>query len=154
MSKVRKPNNGFARAERNCRALVRTNHVAVINIEPGDYQWMINWKNGKIIISRSIVDALLHISHRWTVFAAVLCEKPDGEQYLKANEFTTEHVHFVASLEDVIQETISQLRAATNPAHLRNRAWIAIPDAVSLTEAQAAQLFEAVDGWRTRAEAA
>ena len=29
MSK-RKANNGFARAERSCRALLRTNHVAVV----------------------------------------------------------------------------------------------------------------------------
>jgi hypothetical protein len=153
MSK-RKANNCFARAERNCRALVRSNHVAVINIEPGDYQWMINWKNRKIIRSKGIVDALLHVTHRWTIFAAVLCEKPDGERYMKAKEFTTEHLHLVTNLEDLIQESIEDLQATANLAHLRNRAWIAIPDAVSLTEAQAAQLFSAVEGWAPRVEAA
>ncbi|SDV01466.1 hypothetical protein SAMN05216558_1837 [Pseudomonas vancouverensis] len=32
MSK-RKPNNGFARAERSCRELLRTNYVAVVNMD-------------------------------------------------------------------------------------------------------------------------
>ena len=44
MSK-RKANNGFARAERSCRALLRTNHVAVVNIDPSGAQIMANWKS-------------------------------------------------------------------------------------------------------------
>lgn len=38
MKSKRKPNNGFARAERSCRALLRTNHVAVVNIDPSGSQ--------------------------------------------------------------------------------------------------------------------
>lgn len=34
MKSKRKPNNGFARAERSCRALLRNNHDAVVNTYP------------------------------------------------------------------------------------------------------------------------
>ncbi|MFV7440782.1 hypothetical protein [Pseudomonas vlassakiae] len=145
--KKRKPNNGFARAERNCRALVRLHHVAVINVEPGDRQWMINWKTGKIITSRYIVDALVDIAHRWTIHAAILCERQDGELYTKSREFTTASVYKVASLEDHIQQFVEELQATCNPTHRQNRGWIAIPDDVSLDERQAAALFAAVNGW-------
>jgi len=47
--KVREPNNMRARIERSCRALLSTNHVAVVNINPSGRQGMINWKNCKNI---------------------------------------------------------------------------------------------------------
>lgn len=146
--KKRKPNNGFARAERNCRALVRTNHVAVINLEPGDYQWMINWKSGKLITSRHIVDALLEISHRWTMYCAVLCTGSGGEQYMKSEEFATTTVYKVASLEELTQATIEKILATCNQNHRLNRGWIAIPDKVTMTREEASRLFAAVHGWR------
>jgi len=45
MKSKSKPNNGFARAERSCRALLRTNYVAVVNIDPSGSQIMANWKS-------------------------------------------------------------------------------------------------------------
>lgn len=152
--KKRKANNGFARAERNCRALVRLHHVAVINVEPGDRQWMINWKTGKLITSRSIVDALVEIAHRWTIHAAILCVRQDGEEYTKSSEFTTATIYKVASLEDHIQQFVADLQATCNPTHRQNKGWIAIPDNVTLTEHQAAALFAAVDGWAPQRAAA
>ena len=41
MSK-RKPHNLKARIDRSCRALLATNHVAVVNIDPSGHQGMIN----------------------------------------------------------------------------------------------------------------
>ena len=58
MKSKRKPNNGFARAERSCRALLRTNHVAVVNIDPSGSQIMANWKSCKQIRSLAIANAI------------------------------------------------------------------------------------------------
>jgi len=57
MSK-RKPCNRRVQIERSMRALINTNHAAVINIDPSGLQVMINWKNGKQILSRTVSDAL------------------------------------------------------------------------------------------------
>ncbi|MDD1002394.1 hypothetical protein [Pseudomonas sp. TNT2022 ID642] len=54
MKSKRKLNNGFARAERSCRALLRTNHVAVVNIDPSGSQIMANWKSCRQIRSLAI----------------------------------------------------------------------------------------------------
>jgi len=54
MKSKRKPNIGFARAERSCRALLSNNHVAVVNIDPSGSQIMVNWKNCRQI--RSVGD--------------------------------------------------------------------------------------------------
>jgi hypothetical protein len=153
MSK-RKPHNLHARVERACRALVRTNHVAVINVGETELQWMINWKNSRIIRSVRIVNALCDYSHRWTIFAAVLCVAPSGEQYFKSREFTTKDTLMVATLADHTQAVLDEVFADCNPNHQRTRAWIAIPDDVELDPAQANVLFAAAQGWLSRAEAA
>lgn len=63
MSK-RKPCNRRVQLERSMRALVNTNHAAVINIDPSGLQVMINWKNGKQILSKPVADALCDVAHR------------------------------------------------------------------------------------------
>lgn len=60
MSK-RKPHNRHARIERSYRALLSSNHVAVVSMDPSGCQWMINWKSCKIIRSRGIVDAIFDV---------------------------------------------------------------------------------------------
>lgn len=46
MSK-RKPHNFRARMDRACRALLSSNHVAVVNIDPSGQQIMMSWKSCK-----------------------------------------------------------------------------------------------------------
>lgn len=60
MSK-RKPHNLWVRLERSCRALLSSNHVAVVNIDPSGHQGLINWVNCKNITGRKIVDAICDI---------------------------------------------------------------------------------------------
>ena len=40
--KKRKPNDMRRRMERSCRALLATNHVAVVNIDPSGRQGLVN----------------------------------------------------------------------------------------------------------------
>lgn len=153
MSKVRKPCNRKAQIDRARRALVRTNHAAVANVEPGDVQVMVNWKTCKQIRSRPVADALCDLSHTWTVYIAVFCQDERGAQYSKATEFTTEGVHLVASLESLMVEQHAAVCASANPKHVIGSGWLAIPGRVELTEAQANAVFTAMGVWQ-RARAA
>lgn len=153
MSKVRKPCNRRAQIDRARRALVRTNHAAVANVEPGDVQVMINWKTCKQIRSRPVADALCDLAHIWTVYIAVFCQEPSGAQYSKGTEFTTAGMHLVANLEQLMIEKHAELCASANPKHVIGSGWLAIPDQTTLTEAQANAVFTVMGVWQ-RARAA
>jgi hypothetical protein len=153
MSKVRKVCNRRAQIDRARRALVRTNHAAVANVEPGDVQVMVNWKSCKQIRTLPVADALCDIAHTWTVYIAVFCQEPGGAQYSKATEFTTAGMHLVANLEALMIEKHAEVCASANQKHVIGSGWIAIPDQISLTEAQANAVFSAMGVWE-RAKAA
>jgi len=147
MSK-RKPCNRRVQIDRARRALVRTNHAAVVDVEPPDRQVMLNWKNCKQIRSLPVVDALCDIAHRWTVHIAVFCQEPSGAQYSKATEFTTEGVHRLEQLEQMMIERHAEICASANQKHVIGSGWIAIPDDVSLSEAKANAVFTAMGVWQ------
>lgn len=149
----RKPCNRRAQIDRARRALVRTNYAAVANVEPGDVQVMVNWKTCKQIRNRQVADALCDLSHRWTVYIAVFCQEPSGAQYSKATEFTTAGVHMVANLEQLMIEKHAEVCASANQKHAIGSGWLAIPDDVAITEAQANAVFTAMGVWQ-RARAA
>lgn len=90
MKSKRKPNNGFARAERSCRALLRTNHVAVVNIDPSGSQIMANWKSCRQIRSLAIANAIFDFSYRWTIYIAAMCRDERGAEYIKSVEISPE----------------------------------------------------------------
>lgn len=149
----RKPCNRRAQIDRARRALVRTNHAAVANVEPGDIQVMVNWKTCRQIRSVPVANALCDIAHRWTVYIAVFCQEPSGAQYSKAAEFTTSGMHLVANLEQLMIERHAEVCASANQKYVVGSGWIAIPDDVAITEAQANAVFTAMGVWQ-RARAA
>jgi len=153
MSQVRKRNNMQLRLQRSCRALLKTNHAAVANVSPPDRQIMIDWLHCRQIRSRPVANALCDIPHRWTVYIAVFCQEPSGAQYSKATEFTTAGMHLVASLEQLMIEKHAELCVSANQKHVIGSGWIAIPDQMTLTEAQANAVFTAMGVWQ-RASAA
>lgn len=110
MSK-RKPHNMRARLERTCRALVKANHAAVVNIDPSGQQVLLNWKNLKQICIRQVVDAVCDIPHRWTIYLSAMCQKPNGEQYCKSVEVSPQGNYLVSHLTEVIESTYRDLRA-------------------------------------------
>lgn len=147
MSK-RKPNNMRVRMERSCRALLSTNHVAVVQIDPSNRQGMINWVNCKSIPpGQRLADAGCDIPHRWTIYLSVQCCDQRGYRYTKSVEVAPQGNYLAAHLEDVIEDTYKDLIAESNPNHRVASGWIAIPAAVSLTEEQAARVFDAVGAW-------
>lgn len=147
MSK-RKPNNSRARLARSLGAVLRTNHAAVINIEPHGKQYLINWKTCKPIKhSQKVADAVCDYAHRWTIYTAGLCEGQDGVRYIKAQEVAPQGVYLAEHLTDLIEDEHKALIATCNPMHLVASGWIAIPNDITLDEAQAAKLFDAAGAW-------
>ncbi|AMO78069.1 hypothetical protein [Pseudomonas citronellolis] len=147
MSK-RKPNNMRHRMERSCRALLRSNHVAVVNLDPSGRQGMVNWKNCKSIPpGRQIADAICDIAHRWTIYISAFCIDQRGQRYIKSVEIAPQGIYLAAHLTDAIEATYKALVDECNPNHLVASGWIAIPSAVSLDEDQAARVFDAVGAW-------
>ncbi|UVM01983.1 hypothetical protein LOY41_12045 [Pseudomonas atacamensis] len=147
MKSKRKPNNGFARAERSCRALLRTNHVAVVNIDPSGSQIMANWKSCRQIRSLAIANAIFDFSYRWTIYIGAMCRDERSGEYIKSVEISPEGMYKVERLTDAIEHHYLELRGTCNPNHMVASGWIAIPAKVSLGEAEAAKLFLAAGAW-------
>ncbi|WP_122414451.1 hypothetical protein [Pseudomonas viridiflava] len=145
--KRRKQNNCFVRAERSCRALLSTNHVAVVNVDPSGLQVMVNWKSHKQIRTLTIANALFDFSYRWTIYISAMCRDERGAEYVKSVEISPEGLHKVDRLTDAIEHYYLELRGTCNQNHLVASGWIAIPAEVSLDEAQAAKLFYAAGAW-------
>ncbi|SEC72114.1 hypothetical protein [Pseudomonas anguilliseptica] len=150
---TRKPHNMYARLERNCRALVRTNHAAVINIDPAGAQHLVNWKTGTLIKSRPMVDAVCDFAHPWCIYISALCIDQLGQRYIKSIEAAPQGVYLAGQLTEVIEACYRQHLSDCNPQHIVGSGWIAIPNSVTLDEAQAARLFDAVGAWPAPAAA-
>lgn len=154
MSK-RKAHNPRHRVERSLRSLLKSNHVAVVCIESTECQGLINWKSCKSIApSQAIADAVCEIAHRWTILVGVMCEAPDGSQYLRSEEASPQGNYLAAHLSDVIAKVHDDFLATANPNQVVTSGWLAVPDQVDITEAQAAKVFSAVGGWQKKEVAA
>lgn len=144
----RKPHNMRARLNRSCRALLNSNNVAVVNIDPSGRQGLINWKNAKSIAKgRAIADAVCDIAHHWCIYVSALCIDQCGQRYIKSLEVVPQGMYLAAQLTDVIEAYYRDVINGCNPQHVVGSGWIAIPNNVSLDEAQAANIFNAVGAW-------
>jgi hypothetical protein len=143
----RKAHNLRARIERSCRAILSTNHICVVNIDPSGRQWMFNWKNCRVIRSRQIVDAIFDVSHRWTIYISCMCVRQDGSEYLKSVEIAPIGMYLASQITEAIEHHYTELRDSCNAKHLVAYGWIAIPSEVSLDEEQAAKIFTAAGAW-------
>lgn len=145
----RKPHNQRLRLERSLAATLRSNHVAVVNLDPSGWQGMVNWKNGKRIPpGRHVADAVCDIPHRWTVFMSGFCRDPSGRIYYKSAEIATHGICLAEHLTDAIEQHYRALLDTCNPAQVKGSGWIAIPNHLTLTEEQAACVFEACGAWQ------
>lgn len=128
--------------------MLRTNHVAVVNIDPSGWQGMVNWKTVKRIPpGRAVADAICDIPHSWTIYLAALCIDQNGQRYMKSAEAAPAGIYLAEHLTDVIEACYLELNISCNPEHLVASGWIAIPTTVSLSEAKADQIFDLVGAW-------
>ena len=145
---TRKPHSMRARMNRSCRALLNSNNVAVVNIDPSGRQGLINWKNAKSIATgRAIADAVCDIAHHWCIYVSALCIDQRGQRYIKSLEVAPQGMYLAEQLTDVIEAYYRDVINGCNPLHVVGSGWIAIPSNVSLDEAQAANIFNAVGAW-------
>lgn len=149
-----KPHNLRARIARSCRSLLASNHVAVVNIDPSGRQGMINYKSLKNIAPGKIGQAVCGIPHRWTIYMSAMCIDARGDRYSKSVELAPDGIYLSDHLEDVIEHCYMKLRAEANQSQMVASGWIAIPEAMSLDEAHAARIFEAVGAWSQQKVAA
>lgn len=148
MSK-RKQCNRRVQVDRALRSILRLESVAVVCIETTERQGLINWKNCKSIKpSPTIANAVCDIAHRWTILVGVMCEAPDGSQYLRSEEASVSGVYLAEHLSGVIAKVHDDFLATANPNHVVSSGWLAIPYDVELSEARAAKVFAAVGGWQ------
>ena len=78
MAKVRKKNDKARRLLRATDALLRTNHVVIVDIHPTDLQGLINWKNCRSVkAGRQLVDGVCDLPHQWTIYLAVFWPIPN-----------------------------------------------------------------------------
>jgi hypothetical protein len=148
----RKPHNPRVRAERAARATLSRNHVAVVNIDPSGRQGLIDWKHARSVATgRQIADAVCDIAHRWVIYFSALCCDQFGCRYIKSQEVAPQGVYLSEQLTDVIETYYRELLDTCNPQHIVGSGWIANPCGVSLTEEQAARVFDAVGAWPARA---
>lgn len=144
----RKPHNMRTRLERSFRATLRSNHVAVVNIDPSGNQGLINWKNCRSIPpGQRIADAVCDFPHRWSIYLAALCIDQHGQRYIKSIEAEPAGNYLASDLTDVIETCYRGLLDECNPQHLVGSGWIANPSGVSMTEEEAARVFDAVGAW-------
>ncbi|WP_235399664.1 hypothetical protein [Pseudomonas ogarae] len=104
---------------------------------------MANWKSCRQIRSLAITNAIFDFSYRWTIYIGAMCRDERGNEYIKTVEISPEGIYKVKRLTDAIEHYYLGLRNTANPNHLVASGWIAIPDEVSMDEAQAAKLFYA-----------
>ncbi|WP_223533081.1 hypothetical protein [Pseudomonas sp. BF-R-30] len=146
--KKRKPNNMRTRIERSSRALLNANHVSVVHIDPSGNQGMVNRKSCKSIPpGQRMAEAVCDFAHRWTIYVSVQCRDQRGHRYTKSVEVAPQGNYLAAHLEGVIEETYKALVAESNPNQRVASGWIAVPAEISLTEEQAARIFDAVGVW-------
>lgn len=150
MSK-RKPNSAHARMVRYARAMVRSNHLAVIDVDANNLHGIINWKNKTLVITNArnaLVDCITDVPHRWYLHLGAMNRYPDGTRYLKSGDalqFT--NYHLARDLGHLIEPDMKALLASCNPNHLVGAAWLAVPYEIDLSEEQAEAIFYAFGAW-------
>ena len=108
---------------------------------------MINWKNGKQILSRAVSDALCDVAHRWTIYIAGICVRQDGAQYIKSIDIKPDGVHLVERLSDVLEHFYEEVKADCNPNHRVGMGWLAVPGDTPVPEARLSALLASVGAW-------
>lgn len=134
-----------ARLNNAARSVLKLNKVCIVNLnEPYFFQTTFHHGNRKLIMAGpAVAKALCDISHQWTLYLAVFCERQDGEKYTKAIEMTTTGIYRAQHLTDVIREHHTDLVSQQNPGHVKSSGWIAFPYPIEFSVEDAGLLFDA-----------
>ena len=142
-----KPAKRKAQVDRALQAVLGSNHICVVCLDPSGVQLLMNWKTGRVITpSPQLVHAVHGIAHRWTICVASLCEWDRG-RYVKSTEVKPVGVHRADRMAEVIEPFYRQVIQDSNPNHRVGSGWIAVPKDVEMDEGQVFDIFESAKGW-------
>lgn len=151
---TRKKNDTRRRLLRATDALLRHNHIVIVDIHPNDKQGLFNWQRCRSIhAGRQLIDGVCDLPHNWTVYLAVFCRSQLGERYIKGEEIVPQGRYRSEQINEAITQCHDALIATCNPAHVLGYGWIASPVGESLTEEQAGKVFDAVGCWEEQVAA-
>lgn len=153
---TRKPNNAKARLARNCRAFLNRHQVAAVNIDRDAHpdlidQRLISLLDGLPIARdqlKPVASAFCDFPYSWTVYISVLCRDQHGTQYIKSEEIALSSICRAEQLTEVLEHFCTRLRDGCNLRHIVGSAWIANPCGVSLSEEQAAHIYDVTGAWQ------
>lgn len=148
----RKPYNHKARLANYYRSMLRSNHVAVLDIDHLELQVLVDWKHARPIGNgrAAVATAFTELPHRWSLYLAALCRDQLGTAYMKSVEIAPQGIYKAAQLAEAVETYCVELKAGCNPYHFIGLAWLAIPAEITLTEAQAERVFDAFGAWRAK----
>lgn len=139
---VRKKNNNLARIAKLSRALLRLEAIGVISLHTG-HQLICDIKHGCLVQpSPRVANALLDLSHKWTIYIAVFMRLESGKITYKPVELYIDNQYKFNDLEEVIRSEYSKLIDSCNSLRIIGSGFIANPNQIQLTENKAAILFE------------
>lgn len=145
---ARKKHNMQKRMQAATGALLRQHGVCVVNIDPIHRQGLMSWKTLKNVRhSRQMANAICDFAHEWVIYIGAICRDQLGQEYIKQVEIAPIGRYRSDDLEDVIESQYKALLETCNRMHVVGSGWIANPCGVSLTEDQAAKIFEAAGAW-------
>lgn len=147
MSK-RKAHSMHKRMQRARGALLRTNHVALVHLEPEKQQRLFSMRNLKEIQPTPIiVNAMADYSHQWTIYFAGFCVDQRGDRYIKGAEVPLPCGYVIDNLHEGIEDMKASMLDSCNPNHAVGCGFIAVPKSVEIDEALAFEIFEKAGAW-------
>ena len=90
---------------------------------------------------------LLTATFKWTVYCAVFCRDASGSEYMKAIEVGVDAPCLHDTLFDSMPDEHLKLLRGCNDNHVVNVGWLASPDGISITEAEAGAIFDKHNAW-------
>lgn len=145
---TRKKHNMAKRMQVATSALLRQHGVCVVNIDPIHRQGLMSWKTLKNVRHiRQMANAICDYAHEWVIYIGAMCRDQLGQEYIKQVEIAPIGRYKSDDLADVIESQYKALLETCNRLHVVGSGWIANPCGVSLTEDQAAKIFEAAGAW-------
>lgn len=131
--------------KRAAQGLLRLNRVCIINLnEPYGFQTTFHHGSGKIILATDYLEkALRAVPHKWTLYMAVFCRRPDGREETNAVELALDSPVRAADLTQVIKQHHVPLVKAEPDDEVVSSGWIAFPYPFKLSPTKASRLFDA-----------
>lgn len=148
MAKPRKKHDLARRVNRLASAVLAQNRIAVMQIDPVDWQMLIDHKRMVAIApSASSNTYICRAPHVWAVNIVALCVDQDGNRYTKGTTIKTRQRYRSGALTDPIKQHYIELMRGCNRAHVVGSGWIAIPGGEPLDEKTVFAIFEKFGGW-------